>query len=58
MDINPYEGVTGTIPFSPIYSDVGPICLAFVEKGKWVFRTEDELGIPLSSRLVQGPKTD
>ena len=52
-DINPYEGVTGAIPFSPIYSDTGPICLAFVENGKWIFRTEDELGIPLAARLVK-----
>ncbi|RKY85668.1 hypothetical protein DRP98_02335 [candidate division KSB1 bacterium] len=45
---NIYHGVTGYIPLNDVYCDVGPIALAIVENGKFVFRSEGKLGIRLS----------
>ena len=43
----PYEGVTGPIPFNDILTDAGPIAIAIVRNGKWVFMSEKEAGIHL-----------
>lgn len=42
-----FKGVTGEIPLNDIYTDAGPITLAVVENGAWVYRREEEMGIHL-----------
>ena len=44
---NIYHGVTGAIPLNDIYCDAGPISLAVVQDGKWVYLSEEEAGIYL-----------
>ena len=48
----PYEGVTGPIPLNDILVDAGPIAIATVQSGKWVFMSEEEAGISLP-RIVK-----
>lgn len=42
-----FQGVTGAIPLNDIYSDSGPVALATVEDGAWVYRSEGAMGIEL-----------
>lgn len=49
---NIYHGVTGSIPLNDIYCDAGPISIAVVRNGKWVFISEEEAGIHLP-RIVK-----
>lgn len=47
MKTNVYYGVTGEIPLNDIYCDVGPVAIAIVQKGKFVFLSEEKAGVQL-----------
>ncbi len=47
-----FRGVTGEIPLNDIYTDAGPIALAELKNGEWVYMTEEEAGIHLP-RIVE-----
>lgn len=49
---NIYNGVTGQIPLNDIYCDAGPISIAIVRNGKWVYMSEEEAGVHLP-RIVK-----
>lgn len=53
----PFHGVTGEIPLSSTMDDAGEVFLAIREKGRWVYRTRDELGIPRGT-IVEKPRVD
>ena len=42
----PWPGVTGEIPFSAALDDAGEVFLAFLEKGRWHYRSRADLGLP------------
>lgn len=42
----PFQGVTGEIPLSSAMDDAGEVFLAIREKGKWVYHSREDLGIP------------
>ena len=53
----PFRGVTGEIPLSSTMDDAGEVFLAVREKGRWVYRTRDELGIPRGT-IIEKPRVD
>ena len=42
----PWPGVTGDIVLSAALDDVGDVTLATYERGKWVFRSREDLQVP------------
>ena len=52
-----FSGVTGDIPLSSALDDAGEVYLAIREKGQWVFRSRDELGIP-RGQLMNRPRAE
>ena len=44
--MEPWQGVTGEIRFSPVLDDVGEVFLARRENGKWKYYTREQLGVP------------
>lgn len=44
--MEPWQGVTGQIRFSPVLDDVGEVYLARRENGKWRYSTREGMGIP------------
>lgn len=42
----PWDGVTGEIPFSAVNDDIGEVFLAKRENGAWQYLSRDELGLP------------
>ena len=54
--MEPWQGVTGEIRFSPVLDDVGEVYLARRENGKWKYSTREEMGVPRTA--AQGSSTD
>ncbi len=44
--MEPWQGVTGEIRFSPALDDVGEVFLARRENGRWKYYTREQLGVP------------
>jgi ABC-type branched-subunit amino acid transport system substrate-binding protein len=44
--MEPWQGVTGEIRFSPALDDVGEVFLARHENGQWKYYSREDLGIP------------
>ena len=44
--MEPWQGVTGEIRFSPVLDDVGEVFLARRENGQWKYYTREDLGVP------------
>jgi hypothetical protein len=44
--MEPWQGVTGEIRFSPVLDDIGEVYLARRENGRWNFYSREELRIP------------
>ena len=44
--MEPWQGVTGEIRFSPVLDDVGEVFLARREGGQWKYYSHEDLGIP------------
>lgn len=49
----PFDGVTGLIPFSSALDDAGDVFLAIRENGKWVYHSREELGISRGKVIEQ-----
>lgn len=49
----PFHGVTGDIPLSSALDDAGEVFLAIRERGKWVYHSREELGIPRGKVIEQ-----
>jgi ABC-type branched-subunit amino acid transport system substrate-binding protein len=47
-----FHGVTGAIPLNDIYCDAGPIAVAKVQNGSWLYMSEQEAGVDLP-RVVE-----
>jgi ABC-type branched-subunit amino acid transport system substrate-binding protein len=48
--MEPWQGVTGEIRFSPALDDVGDVFLARRENGQWKYYSREDLGIPRTSQ--------
>jgi ABC-type branched-subunit amino acid transport system substrate-binding protein len=53
----PFQGVTGEIPLSSAMDDAGEVFLAFREKGKWVYHSREDLGIP-RGKVIEKPRVE
>ena len=53
----PFQGVTGEIPLSSAMDDAGEVFLAIREKGRWIYRSRDELGIPRGT-VIEQPRVE
>jgi ABC-type branched-subunit amino acid transport system substrate-binding protein len=53
----PFKGVTGEIPLSSAMDDAGEVFLAVREKGRWVYRSREELGIP-RGKVIEQPRLE
>jgi ABC-type branched-subunit amino acid transport system substrate-binding protein len=53
----PFPGVTGDIPLSSALDDAGEVFLAIREKGKWVYHSRDDLGIP-RGKVIEKPRAE
>jgi ABC-type branched-subunit amino acid transport system substrate-binding protein len=53
----PWPGVTGDIPLSSAMDDAGEVFLTRYEKGKWMFYSRDDLGIP-RGKVIQEMRTE
>ncbi len=53
----PFQGITGEIPLSSALDDTGEVFLAIREKGRWVYRSREELGIPRGKVIEQMRRT-
>ncbi len=47
-----FHGVTGEIPLNDVYTDVGPISIAIVKNGRWIFSSADDAGVGLPNAPV------
>ena len=54
---DPFPGVTGDIPLSSAMDDAGDVFLAIREKGKWVYYSREDLGIP-RGRVIEQPRVE
>jgi branched-chain amino acid transport system substrate-binding protein len=53
----PFPGVTGDIPLSSALDDAGEVFLTFREKGKWVYHSREDLGIP-HGKIIEKPRVE
>jgi ABC-type branched-subunit amino acid transport system substrate-binding protein len=53
----PFQGITGEIPLSSAMDDAGEVFLAIREKGKWVYHSREELGIP-RGKVMEKPRAE
>lgn len=53
----PFSGVTGDIPLSSVLDDAGEVFLAIREKGQWVYKSREELGIP-RGKVIEKPRVE
>ena len=53
----PFQGITGAIPLSSALDDAGEVFLAIREKGRWVYRSHEDLGIS-RGKVIEQPRVD